>query len=76
MAFRAQDVQASQRDDFVVFRFALFGKLVVHRLPLIGRHLKDFPLVLEEHHGDRGLIAVATRGISANHGRRRGIGHG
>src|SRR5207245_840808 len=63
MAFRAEDVQAAERDHFVVLRFALLGKLLVDRLPLVGRHLEDFPLVLEKHHRRGGLRAISAHGI-------------
>ena len=36
VALGAQNVQAAQRDDFVVLGAALLGELVVDRLPLFG----------------------------------------
>ena len=44
VAFGAENVQAAEGDHFIVFGFALIGKLVVDRLPLIERHLEDFAL--------------------------------
>jgi len=76
MAFRAEDVQAAERDHFVVLRFALLGKLLVDRLPLVGRHLEDFPLVLEKHHRRGGLRAISAHGIRADNRGRRRVGHG
>src|SRR6267143_286709 len=76
MAFRAKDVQSAQRDDFVVFGFALPSELLVDRLPLVGGHLKNLAFVLEEHHCDRRPSAVAARGICADDRWSRRIGHG
>src|SRR2546430_13378370 len=36
VALRAENVQPAERHHFIVFRFALRGELVVHRLPLVG----------------------------------------
>src|SRR5262249_44655822 len=50
MAFGAEDVQAAERNDFIVLGFALIGEVIVSRLPLIDGNLKDFALVLKEDH--------------------------
>ena len=59
MPFGAEDVQAAQRHHFVMFGAALLGKLIVERLPLVRRNLKDFALMLEENHGGGGLVIGA-----------------
>ena len=55
MALRAKNVQAAKRNYFIMFRFTLPGKLIIDGLPLIRRHLKDFPFVLEQDHRRDGL---------------------
>ena len=50
VAFGAQNVQAAHGYHFVVFGLALRGELIVDRLPLIERHLKDFAFQLKQHH--------------------------
>jgi len=54
MALGAEDVQAAERDDFIVFGFALLRELIVDRLPLVRGNLKNFAFVLEENHGHGG----------------------
>src|SRR5262249_16113888 len=50
--FGAENMQATESHDFVVFSLALASEIVVDRLPLILRDLKDFALMLEEDHGN------------------------
>ena len=50
VAFGAENVQAAERDDFIVFGFALLREIIVDRLPLVGRHLKNLAFVLEQNH--------------------------
>ena len=57
MALGAENVQAAESDDFVVFGFALLGELIVDGLPLVRGDLEDFPFVLEKNHGYGGLCA-------------------
>src|ERR1700682_5160985 len=55
--------------------FALLGKLFINRLPLVRRHLKHFPFMLEQHHRNRGLHGSAVTIRSDNRG-RGSVGHG
>ncbi len=72
VALGAQDVQAAQRDHFVVLGAALRGKLVVDGLPLVRGNLKNLSFLLEQHHvGGRGRVC----GIGADHGRRGDVGN-
>ncbi len=66
----AKNVHAAERDDFVAFGFALRSELLVYRFPLIGRHLKDFAFVLEEHHRDGGCRRGTVVRFCADDGRR------
>src|SRR5437899_582828 len=75
MAFGAKNVQAAERDNLVVLGFALVGKLVVDRFPLIRRNLEDFSFVLEEHHGSGSLRAIAAGAVRANYGGSSGVRH-
>ena len=54
---------------------ALFGELLVHRAPLVGRYLKDFAFVLEQHHLHARLRAVAVARVRPDDRRRRGVGN-
>src|SRR5260370_17957094 len=56
--------------------FALIGTLFVDGLPLVGRNLKNFAFVLEEHHGHGGLCAVAAGAVRADDRGSAGIWHG
>src|SRR5215469_15197801 len=62
MAFGAQDMQPAHSHDFVVLGAALFGELVVNRLPLFERNLKNLALLLEKNHGN---VAAGRSAISA-----------
>ena len=76
VTFSAENMQSAERDYFIVFRFALLGKLVVHGLPLVGGNLKNLAFVLEQHHLHAGLRAIAVSGIGPNHSGRRRVRHG
>ena len=77
MPFRAQNVQSTKRNHFIVLRLALLGKLLVNRLPLVDGSLKNFALVLEQNHrnGRRSRFAVRTLRIRSNHRGRLCIWH-
>jgi len=57
VAFGAENVQATERDYFIVFGFALARELIVDGFPLVGRNLENFALVLKSTMG----VPVARR---------------
>src|SRR6185437_14635789 len=46
----AEDVQPAHGYHVIVFGPALFRELIIKRLPLIERHLKNLAFLLDEHH--------------------------
>ncbi len=78
MAFGAQDMQSAERDDFVMFGFALLCELFEDGLPLFDGNLKNFAFVLEQNHrhGRGRRIAIGTLRLRGNHGRSLRVRHG
>src|SRR5262245_3666015 len=78
VAFGAEDVQAAERDDFIVFGFALAGEVFVDGFPLVLRDLKDFAFVLEEDHRNAGNGRSSGIGVfrfGTDDGGGLGVGH-
>src|SRR4029077_11052323 len=75
MTFGAENVQAAERNDFVMLGLALIGKLIVDGLPLIGRNLKNLALILKQNHGHSGLRTVAAGAVRANDRGCGGVRH-
>src|SRR5215469_9548619 len=76
VALRTQNVQAAKGHNVVVLRLALFGELLVDRLPLFLRHLENLAFVLEQHHGRCCLRGVAVCAFRTDDRGRGGVRHG